>query len=277
MSRSDRFAGRACLVTGATGMAAAVAAGLAAEGGRVFIVSRTAAHAHDLAARIAAAGGASAWRAADLTDEAAVDEAVAACVEAYGRLDAVASFAGISARRYGDGPLHAATLAGWEAVVATNLTSMFLVARAAIRAMLASPPGAGGGRGSLLLMSSQLARHPAATHFATHGYAATKGGIEALARAAAATYAPMGIRVNVIAPSLVATPMSHRAQDDPAIRAYLADKQPLAGGPIAPDDVVGAALFLLSDEARMVTGQVLAIDAGWAVSEPGPGTTPPSA
>jgi NAD(P)-dependent dehydrogenase (short-subunit alcohol dehydrogenase family) len=117
-------------------------------------------------------------------------------------------------------------------------------------------------------MSSTLASRPAPAFFATHAYAASKGAIEGLARALAAYYAPHGIRVNVIAPALIATPMSRRAQDDPAILAYLAQKQPLAGGPIAAEAVTPTALHLLSDEARMITGQVVAVDGGWSVSEP---------
>jgi NAD(P)-dependent dehydrogenase (short-subunit alcohol dehydrogenase family) len=116
-------------------------------------------------------------------------------------------------------------------------------------------------------MSSVLARHPSPDHFATHAYAAAKGGIEAMTRAAAAFYAPDGIRMNAIAPSLVATPMSRRAQEDPAILAYLAAKQPLAGGPADADAVTRAALFLLSDDAELITGQVLTVDGGWSVSE----------
>jgi NAD(P)-dependent dehydrogenase (short-subunit alcohol dehydrogenase family) len=83
----------------------------------------------------------------------------------------------------------------------------------------------------------------------------------------AAHYAPSGIRVNAIAPSLIATPMSRRAQDDPEILDYLARRQPLAGGPIDPDAVTATALHLLSGEAAMVTGQVIAVDGGWGVSE----------
>ena len=72
----------------------------------------------------------------------------------------------------------------------------------------------------------------------------------------------------LITPSLVATPMSRRAQEDEAIVAYLGQKQPLAGGPIAVDDVTPVALHLLSPAARMITGQVISVDGGWSVSEP---------
>jgi NAD(P)-dependent dehydrogenase (short-subunit alcohol dehydrogenase family) len=262
-----RFTGQVVLVAGSTGMAASAARALAAEGGSVFVASRTGEHAAELAASITAAGGRCAWLAADLSREGEVEAAVEACVSTFGRLDALYAVAGISGRQYGDGPLHEATLAGWEAVMAANSTSTFLVARAVVRRMLARPPAADGTRGALLLMSSALASHPAAELFATHAYAASKGAIEALTRALAAYYAPHGIRVNAIAPALVATPMSRRAQEDPAILSYLAGKQPLAGGPIDPDAVTAMALALLSDDARMVTGQVVTVDGGWSVSE----------
>jgi NAD(P)-dependent dehydrogenase (short-subunit alcohol dehydrogenase family) len=262
-----RFAGRTCLITGSTGMGASAARAIAAEGGEVFVVSRTPAHVETLARAIVADGGKAAWYAADLTHESEVEAALAACLDHAGRIDAVYSAAGISGRRFGDGPLDAATLEGWETVMRANATSQFLVCRAAIRQMLTQAPDAGGMRGAVLTMSSTLATRPSPTHFATHAYAASKGAIEALTRSAAAFYAPHGIRVNALAPALVATPMSRRAQDDPEIRAYLARKQPLAGGPIDPDAVTRAALFLLSDDARMVTGQVIAVDGGWSVSE----------
>ena len=265
--RARRFEGRVCLVTGSTGMAGSAARALASEGAAVFTVSRTPAHAEALAAAIAGDGGSAAWAAADLALEAEVDAAVAACIERFGRIDAVFSAAGISGRRYGDGPLHEATLEGWETVIAANATSQFLVCRAAIRRMLDQAPDAAGRRGAVLTMSSTLATHPAPGHFATHAYAASKGAIEGLTRAAAAFYAPHGIRVNAIAPSLIATPMSRRAQEDPEILAYLARRQPLAGGPIDADDVTPTVLYLLSDDSRMITGQVIAVDGGWTVSE----------
>jgi NAD(P)-dependent dehydrogenase (short-subunit alcohol dehydrogenase family) len=262
-----RFTGRAVLVTGSTGMAGSAARAIAAEGGSVFIVSRTPANASALSEAITGDGGSAAWFAADVAAEGEVDAAFAACVTRFGRIDAVYSAAGISARRFGDGPLHEATLQGWETVMAANARSQFLVCRAAIRRMLEQEPDDHGSRGAVLTMSSALATHPSSTHFATHAYAASKGAIESLTRAIAAYYAPNGIRANVIAPSLVATPMSLRAQEDPAIVAYLASKQPLAGGPIEADAVTAAALFLLGDDSRMVTGQVIAVDGGWSVSE----------
>lgn len=265
--RSGRFAGRTILVTGSTGMGGSAARAIAAEGGAVFVVSRTPGHAETLAREIAADGGKAAGYTADVTVEVEVEAAVGACLEHAGRLDAVYSAAGISGRRFGDGPLDTATLEGWETVMRTNATSQFLVCRAAIRRMLVQEPDAAGNRGVVLTMSSTLATRPGPRHFATHAYAASKGAIEALTRAAAAFYAPHGIRVNAIAPGLVATPMSRRAQEDPGIRAYLGRKQPLAAGAIAADAVTRAALFLLSEDASMVTGQVVAVDGGWSVSE----------
>ena len=266
----SRFEGRVCLVSGSTGMAASAARALVAEGGSVFVVSRTEANVRALAEELGERAG---WAVGELTDEAAVEAAVAACVERFDRIDALYAVAGISGRRFGDGALHEATLDGWRAVMDGNAMSLFLVARAVVRHMLTREPDADGQRGAILTMSSALAQHPSAVHFATHAYAASKGAIEALTRAMAAHYAPHGIRVNAIAPSLVATPMSTRAQSDPAILAYLTQKQPLAGGPIEADAVTAVALHLLSRDSRMVTGQVVEVDGGWSVSEPmGPAT-----
>jgi NAD(P)-dependent dehydrogenase (short-subunit alcohol dehydrogenase family) len=246
-------------------MAASAARAIAAEDGSVFVVSRTETHVRELAAEL---GERAAWAAADLASEDEVEAAVASCVERFGRIDALYEVVGISGRRFGDGPIHEATLDGWHTVMEANATSLFLVARAVVRQMLTQDPDPDGQRGTILTMSSALAQHPSAVHFATHAYAASKGAVEGLTRAMAAHYAPHGIRVNAIAPSLVATPMSARAQSDPAILAYLRDKQPLANGPIDADAVTPVALHLLSRDSRMVTGQIVEVDGGWSVSEP---------
>ncbi len=261
---SGRFSGKTILVTGSTGIAAAAARALVDEGANVFVTSRTAEHVQDLLGELGDSGF---GMAVDLTQEAAVDTIAYACVTRFGRLDGVYNVAGISGRRFGDGPLHELTLDGWQTVLANNLTSQMLVCRAAIRQMLNQEPGTNGQRGVILNMSSVLARHPSPEFFATHAYAASKGAIESLSRAAAASYATHGIRVNVIAPALVATPMSARAQTDEQIMDFVARKQPLVGGALTPDDLTGTALYLLSDDSRAVTGQVIDVDGGWAVSE----------
>ncbi len=265
-----RLHDRVILVTGSTGIAAAGARRFAAEGARVFVTSRTAEHCAGLVAEIADAGGTAAHRAADLTDEGQVDAAVEAAVARFGRLDGLFGVAGGSGRRFGDGPLHDLTLDGWTRTLDLNLVSQFLVARAVVRRMLGQEPNAAGSRGALLLVGSVLARHPVPELFATHAYAAAKGAIDALVTTTAAYYAPQAIRVNAVAPGLVATPMSARAAEDPASAAFAARKQPLAGGLLLPDEIAHAAVYLLSDEARHVTGQVLAVDGGWSVTAAGP-------
>ncbi len=116
-------------------------------------------------------------------------------------------------------------------------------------------------------MASVLGFAPSPRYFDTYAYAATKGGIIAMSRLAAARYAADGIRVNVIAPSLIDTPMATRAAHDPAILHFLRTKQPLSRGPGQPADCSAAAVFLCSAEARFITGVVLPVDGGWCVSE----------
>jgi NAD(P)-dependent dehydrogenase (short-subunit alcohol dehydrogenase family) len=208
--------------------------------------------------RLAAETGA-AFRAGDLSVEQDAESAVAACTDRYSGIDAVFNVAGISGRRFGDGPLHECTVDGWDVTLANNARSTFLVCRAAVRYMLTR------GGGTIINMTSVLAFSPEPGYFATHAYAASKGAIIALTTAMAAYYAPNSIRVNAIAPGLVATPMSRRAQEDPDILSFLGHKQPLRAGPLKPEDVAEAAIFLLSDAASAITGQVVTVDAGWSV------------
>lgn len=256
------------LLAGATGMAAAAAEAFVAAGARVFISARTEASCADLAQRLDQQAGrpVAAWRTADLQDEVAVEGVVAAAVERFGRLDGCFHTAGGSGRRFGDGPLHEVSLAAWDATFRLNLTTEFLVTREVLRALLRNDDGPGG-RGSIVLTSSILGFHPAPTNFATHAYAAAKAAVAGLVATTAAYYAPAGIRVNAIAPSLVATPMSARAQEDPVVTAYAGARQPLVGAFLDASDVAGMATLLLSDQGRAITGQVLKIDGGWSVSD----------
>jgi len=261
----DRLRDRVCLITGSTGIAAATARRLAAEGASVFIVSRTEAKARSLAESV---GGA--WAVADLEDAGQVDAAVAAAVRRFGRIDGLFSVAGGSGRRFGDGPIHVVGRSAWDRTLELNLTTQALVCRSVVARMRDQEPNESGTRGSILLMGSVTASDPAPEFFATHAYAAAKGALTALMTTMAAAYLPDRIRVNVVAPGLTATPMAGRAAADPAIRAYAARKQPLAGEMMDPDEVAHAAVYFLSDESKAVTGQLLKVDGGWSIASVSP-------
>jgi len=171
--------------------------------------------------------------------------------------------AGGSGRRFGDGPLHEVTDEAWQATLELNLTSLFYSNRAAVRQFLRQKAG-----GSILNLGSVVAFSPSPRYFATHAYAAAKAAIIGLTRSCAGLYAPQGIRFNVIAPGLIATPMSERAQGSSEIQQFIRSKQPLDSGRIGkPDDLDAAAVFFMSDASKFVTGQVLAVDGGWSVTE----------
>jgi len=265
-----RLADRVVLITGTTGIAAATAKRAAAEGASVFVVSRNADHARALGELLPGGG----WAVAELTDEAAVDAAVTVAIERFGRIDGLFSTAGGSGRRFGDGPIHALTGDAWEATAALNLRTQILVCGRVVRAMRDQRPDESGMRGSILILGSITTEAPVPELFGTHGYAAAKGALTALMTTMAATYIVDRIRVNLVAPSLTATPMATRAASDAHILEYAARKQPLAGPMLDPDEVAKAAIYFLSDESRAVTGQSLAIDGGWSVvsttAEPAP-------
>jgi meso-butanediol dehydrogenase / (S,S)-butanediol dehydrogenase / diacetyl reductase len=171
------------------------------------------------------------------------------------RLDALVCAHGISGRSLGDGPVDTATEEGWDAVLDANLKSVFLYAKRAIPLLRAN------GGGAIVTVSSALGLVGGDEDFATHAYAASKAGLIGLTRAMAVTYAHEGIRCNVAAPGLIATPMSRRAQEDERIRARLPELQPLTGDFGRPEDVAAACVYLAT--APFVTGAVLTVDGGW--------------
>ena len=240
------------LVTGSSGIAAATARMWATEN-PVFIVGINKEECHSLAKEL----GEAAFAVADVRDQSAVRDAVAACLERFGRIHALFNVAGVSARSAGDGPLHECKSEAWDTVMDVNAKGTFLMCREVLGVWTKSKQP-----GVILNTGSVLARHPQPDHFATAGYAASKGAIISMSRAMAAYYAPHKIRVNVIAPSLIRTPMSRRAQENPEILELMKTKQPLVEDLIEAEEVARAALFLLGDDARVVTGDVLTVDAG---------------
>ncbi len=261
-----KFDHKVCFITGSTGIAAATAELASQEGAQVFITSRTVEHGELLRERIRSTGGDCEFFSADLSIQASAAAAIDRCFSRFGRIDTLFNVAGISGRKFGDGPIHECTPEGWDMTMNTNVKSMFFVCGGVVMRMLQQPIQSNGLRGVILNMASVLAFSPSSQYFATHAYAASKGAIIALTKSMAAYYAPMKIRVNAIAPGLVRTPMSQRAQANAAVLDFMQSKQPLLEDLIAAADVARAALFLLSDDANMITGDVLQVDAGWCVS-----------
>ena len=245
---------------GTTGLGLSAAQALVANGARVVVTSRSEAN---VQSALQTLGSGACGFAGDASLPETAEKAVALALENFGRLDALYHVAGGSGRSRGDGPLHEITDAGLSYTLDLNLASLILSNRAAVRQFLQQ-----GGGGCILNMGSVLGWSPSPEFFASHAYAAAKAGIVGFSQSIASYYAKQNIRVNVIAPALVETPMSQRAVGNEAIVRFVVAKQPLDGGRVgSPEDVEGAALFLLSRAAKFITGQVLAVDGGWTVSE----------
>lgn len=261
MKSSQDVEGLSVLVMGGTaGLGLAAVQALVQHGAHVTVVGREEGELQNL---MSVLGGQVQGLAGDACVAQTAEQAVALAVASFGRLDALYHVAGGSGRSFGDGPLHALTETGLEYTLELNLGSVIRSNRAAVRQFLAQGHG-----GCILNMGSVLGWSPSPEFFSSHAYAAAKAGIVGFSKSVAAYYAPQDIRVNVIAPGLVETPMSQRALGDETIMEFVVAKQPLDGGRAAlPGDVTEAALFLLSRSARFITGQVLAVDGGWTVSE----------
>ena len=253
--------GKTLIVTSSSGIGAATARLAAQAGAQVVVATSDEASGIDLAAET----GAELWT-GDLVRRGGAESVLALCLSKFGRVDALFNAAGLSGRRFGDGPVDECTDDGWETTLAQNLEITFRMCRAVVGRMLEQAAGESGIRGTILNTGSALAESPEPQHFAHHAYAAAKGGVVAMSRSMASYYAPQRIRVNVLAPALVRTPASERAVADPELREFLRKKQPLADGMVEIEDVARTALFLLGDAARAITGEVITVDGGWSVT-----------
>ena len=248
------------IIGGTNGLGFSAAKAFVYEGARVVVVGRNTGSVDQAESVL---GEAARGLAGDATDPKTAPQAISLARQEFGGFDGLYHVAGGSGRSVGDGSLHEISNEGWLHTIDLNLTSVFNSNRAALQELIALNQS-----GVILNMTSVLADSPAPKHFATHAYTAAKAGIIGLTKAAAAQYSKQNIRVNAIAPALVATPMSGRAQANEKIMSYIKHKQPLDGGRIGlPEDVDGAAVFLMSDASRFTTGQVLTVDGGWNVSE----------
>ncbi len=257
----SKLSGKVLVVIGGTsGLGLSAARAFVREGARLIVVGRSAGKVQVVESEL---GSAVAGLVADASQPDTAARAIALAVEKFGGFHGLYHVAGGSGRKQGDGPLHELTDQGWQFTLNENLTSLLYSNRAAVRQFMAQGRG-----GSVLNMGSVLGWSPSPQFFATHAYATAKAGIVGLTQTAAAHYAKDNIRFNVLAPALVATPMSERAQADAAIRDFIRTKQPLDGGRIGqPEDLDAAAVFFMSDDSKFSTGQVLAVDGGWCVSE----------
>jgi NAD(P)-dependent dehydrogenase (short-subunit alcohol dehydrogenase family) len=199
----------------------------------------------------------------DATHEETAKEAIELCINTFGGFDGLYHVAGGSGRKYGDGPLHELTLEGWNKTFELNLTGLMLSNQTAVKKFLEL-----GKAGSILNMGSVLGFSPSPEYFVTHAYAASKSAVIGFTKSLAAYYAKNNIRINLLAPALVETPMSERASKNMEILNFVKTKQPLDGGRNGqPQDLDGAAVFFMSDVSKFCTGQTLYIDGGWEVSE----------
>ena len=245
-----RFEGLVALVTGAaSGIGRASAIRLAEEGAHVVCADRNLTGAKETVATLPAAGTGEALL-LDVADTASCTAAVATCIERRGRLDVLCNIAGIA------GFGHVADLddAGWQRLIAVNLTGVFAMTRAAL-------PHLAQVRGNIVNIAS--AAGIVATPYAA-AYSASKSGVVGLTRSIAAEYASRGVRVNAICPGAVDTPLIAGGFDaiDNVEAGLFQRMVPLLGPVARPEDIAAAVAFLGSRDAAFITGAILAVDGG---------------
>ncbi|MBY8976457.1 SDR family oxidoreductase [Rhodobacteraceae bacterium NNCM2] len=240
--------GKTIIVTGASsGIGAAAARLFADEGANVVLGARREAELADLAGKISLAGGNATWLAGDVTEDGFAEALVARAESRFGGLDGAFNNAGMMGEM---SPLPTMTRANWEGVIATNLTSAFLSARAQIAAMQA--------KGGAIVFTSSFVGYSNGGMPGMAAYAASKAGLIGLAQSLAAEHAAEKIRVNTLLPGGTKTPM---AGEDAATHDLIAALHPVKRM-AEPREIAEAALFLLSDRASFVTGSPLIADGG---------------
>jgi len=251
---------RIVIIGGTTGIGLSAALAFVNEGAQVVVVGRDEENS-EKAEQLLGDHGIS--LVGDAVLEETASQAISLCQKQFGGFDGLYHVAGGSGRKFGDGPLHELTLEGWNKTMELNLTSLMLSNRAAIHTFKKNHTA-----GTILNMASVLGYSPSPKHFVTHAYAASKAAVIGFTQSIASYYAAENIRINVIAPALVQTPMAQRAANDETIQAFIKTKQPLDGGRIGtPSDLDGAAVYFMSDHSKFTTGQILSIDGGWHLSE----------
>jgi NAD(P)-dependent dehydrogenase (short-subunit alcohol dehydrogenase family) len=251
---------RIVIIGGTTGIGFSAAKACMEEGASVVIVGRDPGRS-EAAGRELGSGAVSVT--ADATIESTAELAIETSVHHFGGFDALYHVAGGSGRIFGDGPLHEMNKEGWEKTLHWNLGSMMYSNKAALQYFIKSKHA-----GVILNMASVLGFSPSPHFFSTHAYAAAKSAVIGLSKSIAAFYANQNIRINVIAPALVETPMSKRSLSDETIMRFISTKQPLEGGRVGiPGDLDGATVFLLSDRSSFITGQLIAVDGGWSITD----------
>jgi NAD(P)-dependent dehydrogenase (short-subunit alcohol dehydrogenase family) len=248
------------IMGGTTGMGLAAALALKTKGANVMVAGRNLDNckkAKDIL------GQGSITLEGDATDPKTIKTAIQLTHEAFGSISGLFHVAGGSGRKWGDGPLDKISLEGWNKTMELNLTSLMLSNQAIINYFLEHKIS-----GTILNMGSVLGYSPSPKYFTTHAYAAAKSAVIGFSKSIAAYYAKNNIRINVIAPSLFVTPMAQRAVNDENIMEFLKTKQPLDGGrPGVSEDINNAVLMFLHPDSKFITGQVLAVDGGWTISE----------
>src|SRR3954469_10957883 len=248
----SRLSGKHAIVTGAgSGIGRAVALGFAREGAVVVVADVDPSRARETALAIEEAGGQALAIQVDVSDSASVEALMSAAVLRFARIDILFNNAGVSSRA----SFLEMTEAEWDRVLNTNLKGQFLVGQAVARQMVER------GGGSIINTSSQLAEgaaNPRSSH-----YLASKGGSRMLTRGMAVDLAPHHIRVNALAPGVTVTNLTRqRLDDDPDWRRWALERIPM-GRFGEPDDLVGACVFMASDDSAYMTGATLVVDGGY--------------